>query len=98
MTDQKQFKPGRGYSKRDWDDVSDSPELTDADLAQARPFSEAFPKLAESIERNRGRPRVVAPKKQVTLRLDQDVIDAFKASGPGWQSRINEALRKAGGL
>jgi uncharacterized protein (DUF4415 family) len=98
MTDPKQFKPGHGYSKQDWDDVSDSPELSEADFARARPFAEVFPKLAESIERSRGRPRSAVPKKQVTLRLDQDVIDAFKASGPGWQSRINEALRKAGGL
>jgi uncharacterized protein (DUF4415 family) len=35
------------------------------------------------------------PKMQVTLRLDQDVIAKFRAGGPGWQSRINEALRKA---
>ncbi|MCX5478513.1 BrnA antitoxin family protein [Kaistia geumhonensis] len=98
MTDPKEFKPGRGYGKQDWDDVSDNPEWTEADFAKARPFAEAFPKLVESIERTRGRPRAAVPKKQITLRLDQDVIDAFKASGPGWQSRINAALRKAGGL
>lgn len=34
----------------------------------------------------------------VNLRLDRDVIDAFKAQGEGWQSRINDALRKAAGL
>jgi uncharacterized protein (DUF4415 family) len=43
----------------------------------------------------RGRPKLEQPKKQVTLRLDQDVIDRFRAGGPGWQSRINEALKKA---
>jgi uncharacterized protein (DUF4415 family) len=31
----------------------------------------------------------------VSIRLDQDVIDKFKASGPGWQSRINDLLKKA---
>ena len=46
-----------------------------------------------------GRPPTGAqPKRQVTLRLDPDVIEAFRASGPGWQSRINAALRKAAGL
>jgi len=39
-----------------------------------------------------------APKRQVTLRLDGDIIDRFKAGGPGWQSRINAALRGAAGL
>ncbi len=39
-----------------------------------------------------------APKKQVTLRLDADVIDRFRASGKGWQSRINQTLRKAAGV
>lgn len=41
------------------------------------------------------RPHVRVPKKQITLRLDVDVIATFKATGDGWQSRINEALRKA---
>jgi len=43
-----------------------------------------------------GRPPIgEAPKRQVTLRLDQDVIEAFRASGAGWQARMNDALRKA---
>jgi uncharacterized protein (DUF4415 family) len=46
----------------------------------------------------RGRPRTVAPKKAVSLRLDQDVIAAFKAKGEGWQTEINASLRKAAGL
>jgi uncharacterized protein (DUF4415 family) len=36
-------------------------------------------------------------KQQVTLRLDQDVLNSFRATGPGWQSRINAALRKVVG-
>lgn len=36
-------------------------------------------------------------KEQVTLRIDQDVLEHFRAEGPGWQDRINEALRKAAG-
>jgi uncharacterized protein (DUF4415 family) len=71
---------------------------TDEELASARPFAEVFPELADSIRRARGRPPVENPKRQVTLRLDTDVVDRFRASGKGWQSRINEALRKAAGL
>ena len=37
-------------------------------------------------------------KEQVTLRLDRDVLDHFQDAGPGWQERINAALRKAAGL
>ena len=46
----------------------------------------------------RGRPKADAPKKSITLRLDPDVVAAFKSAGPGWQSRMNAALRKAAGL
>ena len=46
----------------------------------------------------RGRPKAEAPKKSTTLRLDPDVVAAFKSAGPGWQSRMNAALRKAAGL
>ena len=102
MTDdrkpQAEFQPGRGYSREDWDEVSDNPELTEEEMRQARPFTEVFPHLAESIRRGRGRPPVENPKQQVTLRLDAEVIERFKAGGPGWQSRINEALRKSAGL
>jgi uncharacterized protein (DUF4415 family) len=42
-----------------------------------------------------GRRRLARPKRAVSLRLDHDVIDdQFKASGPGWQSRINEVLKR----
>lgn len=46
----------------------------------------------------RGRPRAASPKISTTIRLDADVLAAFKASGAGWQSRINAALRKAADL
>ena len=46
----------------------------------------------------RGRPRSQTPRVSTTIRLDAEVLDRFKAEGPGWQSRINEALRKAIGL
>lgn len=46
----------------------------------------------------RGRPKELVTKVSTTLRLDPDVLAAFKAQGPGWQSRMNEALRRAAGL
>lgn len=45
----------------------------------------------------RGRPPG-SDKVHVTLRLDKEVVDYFKAGGRGWQTRINEVLRKAAGL
>ena len=96
------FVEGRGYSEQDWEDV-DNPELTDAELASMRPAREVLPpEFFEMIERERakrrGRPNLSAPKKQVTLRLDADVVESFRADGPGWQSRMNDTLRKARGL
>jgi uncharacterized protein (DUF4415 family) len=97
----KTFQPGRGYTQEDWDAV-DSPELTDSELAEMRPAREVLPKeFFEAIDKAiaaRGRPAAENPKKQVTLRLDADLIARYKASGKGWQSRINEDLRKASGL
>ena len=49
-------------------------------------------------ERFVGRPRSENPKRQVTLRLDPDVVERFRATGKGWQSRINAELRKALGI
>ncbi len=73
----------------------DAPEATDDQIAQARPFAEAFPELMESIRRGRGRPPVDSPRQQISIRLDADVIAKFKATGKGWQARMNEALRQA---
>jgi uncharacterized protein (DUF4415 family) len=50
------------------------------------------------LRRGRGRPPLDNPKKHVSLRLDQEVVARFRADGPGWQSRINAALRRHLGL
>jgi uncharacterized protein (DUF4415 family) len=77
----------------------DAPEATDEQLAQAKPFSEAFPALADAMRKNvGGRPKSDNPKVAVSLRLDQEIVARFKASGPGWQTRMNDALRDAAGL
>ena len=76
-------------------DPDDAP-ATDEQLAQARPFVEAFPELAETLRRSAGgRPPSTDPKVPVSIRLDREVVEKFRATGPGWQSRINEALRNA---
>lgn len=51
--------------------------------------------VRKSLERKRGRPPVESPKQQVTLRLDPDILEHFRAGGPGWQTAINDTLRKA---
>jgi uncharacterized protein (DUF4415 family) len=87
-----------GYTRSDWDEVSDNPRITKEDMAQAKPFREAFPDLAASIDRvkaSRGRPALAVTKQSVTIRLDPDVIAKFKATGKGWQSRVNEVLKQA---
>ena len=74
----------------------DHPEWTDADFARARPGAEVLPlALVAALAKNKGgRPRGET-KEQVSLRVDRDVLARFRATGPGWQSRMNEALRKA---
>lgn len=70
-------------------------ELKEATAAQ--PFREAFPDLAKSIDREisrRGRPKAEITKKPVTIRLDADLLERYKAKGKGWQSIMNEDLRK----
>jgi uncharacterized protein (DUF4415 family) len=60
-------------------------------------FAEADAYIGSKLVR-RGRPKAVNPKQPVSLRLDRDVLDWFKRNGEGWQTRINEELRKAAGL
>jgi uncharacterized protein (DUF4415 family) len=89
---EKKFRPGQGYTRQDWDDV-DSPELTDEELAEMRPFAEVFPELAASIAKSRAAAET-STTRLVSLRLSGEVIDKYKAGGDGWQSRIDADLRK----
>lgn len=75
----------------DWVDPDDAPELTDEWFETADVYD------GEKLI-SRGRPKSDSPKQAISLRVDADVLDKFKADGPGWQSRMNEALRKAAGL
>lgn len=69
----------------------DAPEITDEQIAQRMTFAEAMRRYA-------GRPRLANPKQQVSVRLDPEVLQKLKASGPRWQTRMNAMLRKELGL
>lgn len=71
-------------------DPDEAPELTDAFIADAEIF-----KGDTFVRRGRGRPKAVTTKEQINVRLDPDVLAVLRASGPGWQSRINAILRDA---
>jgi len=73
----------------------DAPEATDEQLAQARPFAEVFPELAESIRRARGRPKLDNARKAVTLRVDPATLERFRSLGKDWRARMSEALDRA---
>ncbi|MGB0798091.1 MAG: BrnA antitoxin family protein [Planktomarina sp.] len=79
---------------------ADAPELTDAQLATARPFREALPELAQRMDKEirRGRPPLQNPKVAVSIRLDNDLVDKLKENGKGWQTIANRLLRDAVGL
>jgi len=70
-----------------WIDPDDAPELTDAFFEQADEF------VGERLVK-RGRPRAESRKVQLTVRYDADVVEAFRATGAGWQARMNDALKE----
>jgi uncharacterized protein (DUF4415 family) len=77
----------------------ENPEWTENDFRQARPVLEVMAEVfgkdaAESVKRGRGRPPKDDRKVNQTLRLDPDVLDAYRHEGSGWQARINEVLRE----
>ena len=51
-----------------------------------------------TLQRVNGRPKLANPKQLVSLRLDAVLLDKLRASGPGWQSRVNAMLREAVGV
>jgi uncharacterized protein (DUF4415 family) len=77
------------YTASDLRAVSDNPEWTERDFAKAKAFDEVFP----AMRKGRG-PNKAPTKKLVSLRLSPVVLDHFKAGGPNWQRRIDEALVK----
>ncbi|WP_346832729.1 BrnA antitoxin family protein [Pseudomonas abietaniphila] len=68
-----------------WVDSDDAPELSDAFFEQADEY--------QGEQRvKRGRPKSSVVRERITIRLEHEVVQQFKASGPGWQTRMNAAL------
>jgi uncharacterized protein (DUF4415 family) len=80
------------FTQADMDAVSDNPEWTEDDFAKAVPFDQAFPEIAKTIRRRGAQkePRKVS----TTIRLSPEVVEHFRADGPGWQGRIDDALKE----
>jgi uncharacterized protein (DUF4415 family) len=86
-------------------DFDENPEWTEDSFARAKPANEILSAevvalLTKPTAKSPvplGRPRG-SNKEQVALRLDKEVVARFRSDGPGWQSRMNAALRKAAGL
>ena len=74
-------------SREDWNSV-DSPALSATFLAGMKPVAESHPEMPSRV---RG-PQKAPKKTPVSIRLDDSIVKAFKATGRGWQSRINEIL------
>lgn len=80
-------------SQEAWDAV-DSPPLTKRMLDNMRPVRESMPpEVFQKLTKGRG-PQKEPTKEAVSLRLDRDVVEHFRAMGPGWQTKINQALRE----
>jgi len=90
------IRPGESlddFEKRVGDDA---PEWTDEEWARARPATD-FPELLEALSnakaaRGQRGPQKSETKDRVGLRLDHNVVEYFRSTGPGWQSRINDIL------
>lgn len=78
--------------------LDNNPAWGETEFARARPAEEVLPELfrkdaAAKMVKPRGRPKSANPKTPLKLRIDPDVVDAYKAQGDGWQTRMNDALR-----
>lgn len=70
---------------------NDNPEWSDQDMQRASRVNDLPATLQRTV---RGRPKATVTKTRVTIRLDADVVQALKASGPGWQTRLNQWVRE----
>jgi uncharacterized protein (DUF4415 family) len=83
----------------EWFDPDDAPELTADFFKRATPMIGEREVTLEEFKREvkkvmpMGRPKIADPKVSVTIRYDADIIAAFRATGDGWQTRMNDALR-----
>jgi uncharacterized protein (DUF4415 family) len=73
----------------------ENPEWTAEMVANARPFREVFPAQYATWKKARGRPPVEAPKVHIGFRLAADVVQALRATGRGYNARVEKLLREA---
>jgi uncharacterized protein (DUF4415 family) len=77
------------------DEFDQVPHITPAQMKRAKPMAKMHGEAAiSSFRRGPGRPKALAPKERVSLRLDPDVLASLKSIGPGWQGQVNDILRK----
>jgi uncharacterized protein (DUF4415 family) len=76
---------------------ADNPKWTAEDFKRAKPAASLPPEIRKAFPHTRG-PQKSPRKVPVSIRLTPEVVERFKASGPGWQSRIDDVLKKAVGL
>jgi uncharacterized protein (DUF4415 family) len=73
---------------------SDNPEWDESDFARARPAADVLPAaLHEAMGIRRRGPQKMPVKKMITIRLSPEVVDGFRATGPGWQARVDAVLK-----
>ena len=79
-----------------WVDPDDAPAWSDDAFARAAVTvgGEVIKPAEGTLTRGRGRPKLDAPKRQVSVRLDPDVLQGLRGLGTGWQSEMNRALRE----
>ncbi len=89
-------KIARGEDRTDWARVRHMSDTTATRNAKRDPANPPLTEkdFARAQAVRRGRPRLAAPKQQVTLRLSPSVLAYYRAKGPGWQTRIDEDLQK----
>jgi uncharacterized protein (DUF4415 family) len=87
-------KPKPGLPDRD------NPEWTPTDFARARPAAEVLREqfsaeaVAHLLKPRRGRPPKLAPKRAINIRLSPEVLEYFRSTGSGWQTRVDLVLKK----
>ena len=72
----------------------ENPEWTEEDFARAVPFSALPEELRKTLSSLRGRgPQKAVTKERITIRLSHEVVERFRATGDGWQTRVDEVLK-----
>jgi uncharacterized protein (DUF4415 family) len=73
----------------------ENPEWTAQSVAEARPFAEMFPAQFKALKNQGGRPTLEQPKVHIGFRLAADVVNGVRATGPGYNARVEKVLREA---